>query len=78
MKNKMYKFEDYHFEVMKSRLFNLQVCSNCPPEEIDKIEEAVKLHSPAGIENNWYIEKEGKLAPVKCKVGKGWHYIFTC
>lgn len=71
------KFGKYYYEITKSKGFAL-VCSNCPPEEIDKVEEAVRLNDPAGTSSNWCIKKKGKLAPVKCKADKGWHYIFSC
>lgn len=78
MEKEVIKFGDYNYEIIKMNLLNLQVCSNCPPKEIDKINDAIRLYSPAGTSNNWYIEKNGNLAPVKCEKGDRWHYIFTC
>ena len=78
MKAKIIEFGSYDYEVTRMSLLNLQVCSNCPPDEIDKIEDAVRLYSPAGTSNNWYIEREGNLSPVECENGGRWHYVFTC
>ncbi len=78
MEKKMIKFGSYDYEVTNMSLLNLQVCSNCPPDEIDKVEDAVRLYSPAGTSNNWGIEADGKLSPVVCSNGGRWHYLFTC
>lgn len=72
------KFGDYDYVITKMSLLNLQVCSNCPPGEIEKVEDAVKQHTPAGTENNWHVERGGHLAPVECENGGRWHYVFTC
>lgn len=72
------KFEKYDYDIIKMSPLNLQVCSNCPPEEIDAVETAVRELSPAGTTGNWHIEKEGNLAPVECENGGRWHYVFTC
>ncbi len=76
--NDKIKFGDYDYEVTKMSLLNLQVCSNCPPKEIEAVEIAVKESTPAGTSGNWYIEKKGNLAPVECERGGRWHYVFTC
>ena len=79
MNNRNFKFGEYDYEIIKSGVFNLQVCSNCPPKNIKECEEAVRLFSPAGTANNWFVEKKGKLKPVKCADSKKrWHYVFSC
>lgn len=72
------EFGEYDYEVTRMGLLNIQVCSNCPPEEMDKVEEVVRTHDPAGTTGNWFIEKEGDLGPVECSNGGRWHYVFTC
>ena len=72
------KFDKYDYEVTYIGLLNLQVCSNCPPDEIDKVETAVRLNDPAGTTGNWFVEKDGNLAPVICSNGGRWHYLFSC
>ena len=76
--NKKIEFGSHDYEVIKVGIFNLQVCSNCPPEEVDSLEMAVREFDPAGTTGNWHIEKEGKLAPVICENGDRWHYVFSC
>lgn len=78
METKLIKFGSYDYEITRMSLLNIQVCSNCPPEEIDAIEAAVRETSPAGTTGNWHIEKEGDLAPVECANGGRWHYVFSC
>ena len=79
MEKKIVKFGNYDYEITRASILNLQVCSNCPLEEIEKLEDAVKTHSPAGTANNWMIIKEGNLAPVKClEDNNRQHYMFEC
>lgn len=73
------KFDNYEYEVTRISVLNMQVCSNCPPAEMNKVEEAVKLNDPAGTSDNWVLEREGAVAPVKCDSIEGrWHYLFVC
>lgn len=77
----MVKFDNdkYEFEVAREHILALQICSNCPPSEMDKLEEAVRLHHESGTSAGWVLEKEGERAPVKCADhADRWHYLFLC
>lgn len=68
----------YNFEVTREHVLSLQVCSNGPPEEMDKVEEAVRENHEAGTSAGWVLSREGEHAPVVCEKGGRWHYLFLC
>ena len=42
MSTERIKFGNHDYEITKLHIFNMQVCSNCPPEKINEIENAVR------------------------------------
>ena len=68
----------FDFEVIKVALFDMRVCSNCPPERKLELEDAVRLMCPAGTTENWHLNEERGYEPVECERGGRWHYMFRC
>lgn len=67
------------FEVVRQTLLQLQVCSPIPPERSKELEFNVQQHFPAGTTNNWRLDDQEHMKPVKCWSTDGnWHYMFIC
>jgi hypothetical protein len=60
----------------KNGILDAQVCSS---GTYDEALEFIRITNPAGTENNWQKNEEGKFAPVKCADNPDrTHYMFVC